>query len=82
MKVWHPWQLKILGTIVELPAKQHCQVSPFGTIFEVNGLNWQCYLKVSKSLETLLPKNEQNFRQNSALESKKLYQKYKDILSC
>ena len=29
----HPWQLKkikILGAVLELPAKQHCQFSPFG----------------------------------------------------
>jgi hypothetical protein len=29
----HPWQLKkkikILGAVLELPAKQHCQSSPF-----------------------------------------------------
>jgi hypothetical protein len=29
---------------LELPAKEHCQFSPFGPIFEVNGLDWQCYL--------------------------------------
>jgi hypothetical protein len=34
----------ILGAVLELPAKQHCQFSPFGPIFEVNGLNWVCYL--------------------------------------
>ena len=47
MKVWHPWQLKkikVLGAVLELPAKQHCQFSPFSPIFEVNGLDWQCYL--------------------------------------
>jgi hypothetical protein len=33
MNNWHPWQLKktkkiqILGAILELPAKQHCQFS-------------------------------------------------------
>ena len=27
-----------------IPAKQHCQFSPFGPIFELNGLDWQCYL--------------------------------------
>ena len=37
-------KIKILGAVFELPAKQHCQFSPFGPIFEVNGLNWQCYL--------------------------------------
>ena len=32
MTVWHPWQLKkikILGAVLELPAKQHCRFSPF-----------------------------------------------------
>ena len=32
----HPWQLKkikILGAVVELPAKQHCQSSPFTSKF-------------------------------------------------
>ena len=37
-------KIKILGAVLELPAKQHCQFSPFGSIFEVNGLDWQCYL--------------------------------------
>ena len=37
-------KIKILGAVLELPAKQHCQFSPFGPIFEVNGLDWQCYL--------------------------------------
>ena len=32
------------GAVLELPAKQHCQFSPFGSIFEVNGLDWQSYL--------------------------------------
>jgi hypothetical protein len=36
--------IKILGAILKLPAKQHCQFSPFGPIFEANGLNWHCYL--------------------------------------
>ena len=35
-------KIKIMGAILELPAKQ--QFSPFGLIFEVNGLDWQCYL--------------------------------------
>ena len=34
-------KIKILGAVLELPAKQHCQFSPFGPIFEVNGLDWQ-----------------------------------------
>ena len=37
-------KLKILEAVLELPAKQHCQFSPFGPIFEVNGLDWHCYL--------------------------------------
>ena len=37
-------KIKILGAVLELPAKQHCQFSPFGPFFEVNGLDWQCYL--------------------------------------
>ena len=37
-------KIKILGAVLELPAKQHC---PFGPIFEVNGLDWQCYLSGS-----------------------------------
>jgi hypothetical protein len=30
-------KIKILGAVMELPAKQHCQFSPFGPSFEVNG---------------------------------------------
>ena len=37
-------KIKILGAVLKLPAKQHCQFSPFGPIFEINGLDWQCYL--------------------------------------
>ena len=37
-------KIKLLGAVLELPAKQHCQFSPFGPIFEVNGLDWQYYL--------------------------------------
>ena len=37
-------KIKILGAVLELTAKQHCQFSPFGPIFDVNGLDWQCYL--------------------------------------
>ena len=37
-------KIKILGAVLELPAKQHCQFSSFGPIFEVNGLDWQCYI--------------------------------------
>jgi hypothetical protein len=35
--------IKILGPVLEQPAKQHCQFSPFGPIFEVNGLDWQLH---------------------------------------
>ena len=37
-------KIKILGGVLELPAKQHCQFSPFGPFFEVNGLDWHCCL--------------------------------------
>ena len=37
-------KIKILGAVLELPAKQHCQFSPFGPTSEVIGLNWQCCL--------------------------------------
>ena len=37
-------KIKILEAVLELPAKQYCQFSPFGPLYEVNGLDWQCYL--------------------------------------
>ena len=37
-------RIKILAAVLELPAKQHYQFSPFGPIFEVNGLDWHCCL--------------------------------------
>ena len=37
-------KIKILGAVLELPAKYHCQFSPFGLLIEVNGLDWQCCL--------------------------------------
>jgi hypothetical protein len=40
-------KIKILGAILELPAKQHCQFSLFQPIHRENGpngLNWQCCL--------------------------------------
>ena len=40
-------KIKILGTMLVLPAKQHCQFSTFGPNFEVNGLDWQCCLTCS-----------------------------------
>ena len=42
--------IKILGAVLELPAKQHCQFSPVGQIFEVNGLYWQWYLAASSKM--------------------------------
>ena len=43
-------KIKILGAVLELPAKQHCQFSPFGPHYEVNGLDWQCYLAGSSKM--------------------------------
>ena len=40
-------KIKILGAVLELSAKQHCQFSPFGPNFGVNGLDWQYYLASS-----------------------------------
>ena len=52
--------IQILGAVLELPAKQHCQFSPFGPILEMNGLDWECYSAgsskmVSKILILQLP---------------------------
>ena len=33
-------KIKILGVVLELPAKQHCQSSPFTSYWP----NWQCCL--------------------------------------
>ena len=41
---------QILGAVLELPAKQHCQFSLFGPIFEVNGLDKQRYLAGSSKM--------------------------------
>ena len=58
MNIRHLWQLKkikILGAVLELPAKQRCQFSPFGPIFEVNGLDWQyCSAGSSKTAPRVL----------------------------
>jgi hypothetical protein len=38
-------KIKILGTVLELPAKQHCQFSLLSNCKNgPNGLNWQCCL--------------------------------------
>ena len=37
-------EIKILGAVLELPAKQQCQSSTFTSKNGPNGLNWQCYL--------------------------------------
>ena len=39
--------IKILRAVFELPAKQHCQSSPFTSEVGPNGLNWQCCLSGS-----------------------------------
>ena len=41
---------QIMGAVWELPAKQHCQISLFSPIFEVNGLDLQCYLAGSSKM--------------------------------
>jgi hypothetical protein len=37
-------KIKILGAILELPAKQQGRFWPIWTSFEVHGLDWQCSL--------------------------------------
>ena len=37
-------KIKILGAVLELPARQQCQSSPFTSKIGPNGLNWQCCL--------------------------------------
>jgi hypothetical protein len=56
MKVWHSWQLKKQnpGGRLELPVKQHCQFSPFGPIFEVNGLDSASLASSSKTYPRIL----------------------------
>ena len=43
-------KIKNLGAVLELTAKQHCQFSSSDPNFEVNGLDWQCYLAVSSKM--------------------------------
>ena len=40
-------KIKILGAILELPAKLHCPFSPFGPLIVVNGLDWHCFFASS-----------------------------------
>ena len=37
-------KIKTLGAVLELPARQNCQSSPFTSKNGPNGLNWQCCL--------------------------------------
>ena len=37
-------KIKILGAVLELLAKKHCQFWPIWPNFEVNRLDWQCCL--------------------------------------
>ena len=37
-------KIKILGALLELPAEQHCQSSPFTSKLGKIGQNWQCCL--------------------------------------
>ena len=46
-------KIKIMGAVLELPAKQRCQFSPLTSKIGPNGLNWQCCL-VGKQLQTAL----------------------------
>ena len=43
-------KIKIVGAVLELSAKQHFQFSPFGPLYEVNGLDWQCYVAGSSKM--------------------------------
>ena len=46
---------KILGAVLELPAKLHWQYSPFGPFFAVNRLVWQCcFAGTSKTAPMIL----------------------------
>ena len=43
-------KIKILGAVLELPVKKHCQFCPFGSSSEINGLDWQwCLAGSSKT---------------------------------
>ena len=42
--------IKIQGAVLELPAKQHCQFSPFGPLFKVNGMDLHCCLAGSSNM--------------------------------
>ena len=48
-------KIKILGVVLELPAKQHCQSSPFTSEVGPNGLNWhRCLAGSSKTAPRIL----------------------------
>ena len=40
---------KILGAVLELPAKTALQIWPIWSNFEANGLDWQCSLLVYRA---------------------------------
>ena len=42
--IYGNWKNQNPGAVLELPAKQHCQSSPFTSEVGPNGLNWQCCL--------------------------------------
>jgi hypothetical protein len=42
--------MKILGAVLELPAKQHCLSSLFTSKFGQIGQNWQCFLASSSKM--------------------------------
>ena len=44
-------KIKILGVVLELPAKQHCQFGPIWLNFEVNGLDQQYRLASSSKTD-------------------------------
>ena len=47
-------KIKLLVAVLKLPANNQYQFSPFGPIFEVNGLDWQCYLAGSSKTATII----------------------------
>jgi hypothetical protein len=45
--------MKILGAVLELPAKQHCQSSPFTSNLGQIVKNWQCCLAGSSKMAAM-----------------------------